>query len=483
MTAIKRISLLVGAATLTLTGGSFADTSADARNDELRARIAELEGRLANVEAQSSDNWLTEQRASEIRNLVEDVLADADTRSSMLSQGMTAGYDNGAVIASADGNWLLRTNLLLQTRFVFNRIEDSGSNLTPGTSLDSTRYGFEVSRARFMLSGNVVSPEWFYRVDIETSGNAMGAGTDTRLGILDAYSGYDFGNGWKVYGGQFKVPFLFEELVESQYQQAVDRSVVNYLYTGGYTQGIAVDYLGDQFHVVASWNNGFGGPVGVGLNSAALAADTEIAFSARGEWLAMGNWDQFKDITSPQGEEMGIRVGGAFHFQQSESGLPAYLDSDVFALTADVSVEFGGANVYAQINYIDIDFSGTTALAAGVADAQPWGFVIGGGYYLTEDWELFGRYEWSDQSTTTAPLASGARAENLSIFTIGVNKYFSGHNAKWTTDVGIGLQNVHAGNVLGPNSGTSIAPVTGFRNDIPDEDGQVVIRTQLQILF
>ena len=39
---------------------------------------------------------------------------------------------------------------------------------------------------------------------------------------------------------------LFEELVENQYQQAVERSVVNYLYTGGYTQGIAVDYLGDR---------------------------------------------------------------------------------------------------------------------------------------------------------------------------------------------------------------------------------------------
>ena len=482
MTAIKRISLLVGAATLTLTGGSFADTSADARNDELRARIAELEGRLANVEAQSSDNWLTEQRASEIRNLVEDVLADADTRSSMLSQGMTAGYDNGAVIASADGNWLLRTNLLLQTRFVFNRIEDSGSNLAPGTSLDSTRYGFEVSRARFMLSGNVVSPEWFYRVDIETSGNAMGAGTDTRLGILDAYSGYDFGNGWKVYGGQFKVPFLFEELVESQYQQAVDRSVVNYLYTGGYTQGLALDYLGDQFHLVVSVNNGFGGAVGVPVGQPALAPDTEIAFSGRFEWLAMGTWDQFKDITSPQGEEMGMRVGAAFHYEKSESdgAIPpmGLFNSEIFALTADVSVEFGGANVYAQINYVDVNFSGRPAPPP---DAQPWGIVVGGGYYLTEDWEVFGRYEWSDQSTTTLRLPTdGSRAENLNILTVGVNKYFSGHNAKWTTDVGFALENVHVG---GAAPGSSIAPATGFRNDIPDEDGQLVIRTQLQILF
>ena len=106
MTSIKRISLLAGAATLTLAGGSYADTTVEAQNEELRARIADLESRLGHVEAQSSDNWLTERRATEIRSLVEEVLADADTRSSMLAQGMTAGYDDGAVIASADGNWL-----------------------------------------------------------------------------------------------------------------------------------------------------------------------------------------------------------------------------------------------------------------------------------------------------------------------------------------------------------------------------------------
>ena len=109
------------------------------------------------------------------------------------------------------------------------------------------------------------------------------------------------------------------------------------------------------------------------------------------------------------------------------------------------------------------------------------GIVLGGGYYFTEDWEVFGRYEWSDQSNLTPALAGGARADNLSIFTVGVNKYFSGHNAKWTTDVGIGLQQV---NLFGAGTaGASMAPVTGFRSDIPDEDGQVVIRTQLQILF
>ena len=132
--------------------------------------------------------------------------SDADTRSSMLAQGMTAGYDDGAVIASADGNWLMRTNLLLQTRFVFGYQEDN-----PAGTSDSTRWGFEVTRAKFMISGNVVSPEWFYRVDIEASTNA-GAIGDARTGLAEAYAGYDFGNGWKLYGGQFKAPLLFEEL-------------------------------------------------------------------------------------------------------------------------------------------------------------------------------------------------------------------------------------------------------------------------------
>ena len=471
MTSIKRVSLLAGAATLTLTGGSFADTSVEAQNDELRSRIAQLEGRLANVEAQKNDNWLTQRRADEIRSVVEDVLADADTRSSMLAQGMTAGYDDGAVIASADGNWLLRTNLLLQTRFMFSNMESPA-----GSGIDSTRWGFEVTRARFMLSGNVVSPEWFYRIDIETSTNGGGAETDilapiivadARTGVLDAYSGYDFGNGWKLYGGQFKVPFLFEELVEAQYQQAVERSVVNYMYTGGYTQGIAVDYLGDQFHVVGSWNNGFGGAFGVSTGAGALSPDTEIAFTVRGEWLAMGTWDQFKDITSPQGEEMGVRVGGAFHFENSESGTAA-ISTEMWAFTGDVSVEFGGSNVYLQINYSDLNIGG------GLPNVKPWGIVIGGGWYWAEDWEVFGRYEWSDQSTLTAS------TDNFNVLTVGVNKYFSGHNAKWSTDVGIGLENV---NFAGGAPGTTVAPSTGYRNDALGEDGQIVLRTQLQILF
>ncbi len=480
--------LLAVAATLTFTGGSFADTLVEDQNEQLRTRIAELEDRLANVEAQGNDNWLTERRAQEIRSVVEDVLADADTRSSMLAQGMTAGYDDGAVIASADGNWLLRTNLLLQTRFMLRNQDSRGS-------FDGTVWGFEVTRARFSLTGNVVSPEWFYRVDIETSSLAdasVSTGTglvkpDSREGLLDAYVGYDFGNGWKLLGGNMRVPLLYEDLMEAQYQQAVERSVLTYQFTGGYSTGIAVDYSGDQFRVRAMWNNGVsdglyggavadvggGGPPGAGtINTGALTADTRFAITARGEWLAMGTWDQFMDYTSPQGEEMAVLVGTAIHWQSSEhpnsppggSSLP---DVDLFTLAIDASAEFGGANVYGAVIFNSVHGAGSTGSPFG---GNPWGFQLGGGWYFTEVWELFGRYEYTDYDELFP--------DDMSIITFGVNRYFAGHHAKWTTDFGFAT-----------DANSVSIPVTGWHDDFIStdpggkEDGQFVIRTQLQILF
>ena len=52
MIPMKRVGLLAGAATLTLAGGSFADTDLEAQNQELRSRIADLESRLGAIEAQ-----------------------------------------------------------------------------------------------------------------------------------------------------------------------------------------------------------------------------------------------------------------------------------------------------------------------------------------------------------------------------------------------------------------------------------------------
>mgnify|MGYP000896816663 FL=1 len=86
---------LLGVATLTLTSAGFAgsDTNAD-----LQARLEAAETRINELSVATNNNWLNDTRSDEIRSLVHDVLADADTRASLQGSGSTAGYNGGFTV-------------------------------------------------------------------------------------------------------------------------------------------------------------------------------------------------------------------------------------------------------------------------------------------------------------------------------------------------------------------------------------------------
>ena len=455
MSLTKQAGLLVGAVALTLTGGSYADTTSQATNDELKARVAELESRLSAVEAGKSNNWLTERRADEIRGLIGDVLADADTRASLLAQGMTAGYQDGALIQSSDGR-SLKMNVHMQQRLVYN----SQDPADPAT--DDDRTGFENTRTKFILSGNVVSPDWYYKFEVDFGSNGGTVnGDDDRTDTGDAYLGYDFGNGWTIRGGTYKAPFLREESVDSRYQLAVERSLVNYIFTAGRTDGISTRYSADNWRIAFGTNDGINNG-----QSAFGTPDVDFAISARGEWLVMGNWDQFMDFTSPSDSETGLLVGAAFHWETNEDdAAPGIFDADTVLFTVDGSYEAGGWNVYGAFMYKSVE----DPAGLGVEPDQT-GIMFQGGYYFTDEWEGFARYEWADLDTVGV--------DDVSILTFGVNRYFDGHNAKWTTDLGFALDGIDASAVS-----TSDGDITGFKADAPGDDGQFVLRSQVQIVF
>src|SRR5262249_33900762 len=161
--------------------------------------------------------------------LVQDVLADADTRSSLLESGMTAGWDNGFFIASTDGNWRLNIGGQLQVRYVYNNQNNSPT--------DDNRSGFEVRRSKLILAGNVVHPTWKFEVQLAAD-HATGA-----LSLEDAgWIMKDLGGGWKVWVGQMKAPFLREEIVYSRRMFSVERSLTNFQFTAGTAQGVMVGY-------------------------------------------------------------------------------------------------------------------------------------------------------------------------------------------------------------------------------------------------
>lgn len=412
----------------------------DANVAELRALVADLQEQVQMLKAQGSANWLTQQRAAEIRSLVQDVLADADTRANLLQGGMTAGYDRGFFLASADGNYRLNISGRLQFRYVYNNQDNSD---------DDNRWGFEMRRTRLQFAGHVINPNWTYQ--IQGDFNRDGGG----FTLLDGVIGHKFENGMTVRVGQFKAPFNREELVSSSRQLAVDRSLVNSRFNVGRAQGIELAaQLGENIRVAGMISDG-----ARSLNTPWQAYDTEFAITGRVDFLAAGNFQQFADFSSWDGEEFGLLIGAAAHYQKDEYGTVAGPEVEDFRWTIDGSAKFGNFSLFAAV--ISRHLSADNA-----ADADQYGIVVQGGLFIVpNEWEIFARYEWGDDDTSS---------EDLSVLTGGVTRYWAKHNLKWTTDVGYGLNQVSSG---------WASSSLGWRADPAGEDGQLVVRSQLQLAF
>jgi hypothetical protein len=466
MSLTNRVGLLAGLATLSLAGVGFAGSD-ESYNDALR-QIDQLRSELAELKAQQGDDWMTEQRASEIRSLVQDVLADADTRASLQSSGMTAGWDKGFFLASPDGNFKLKIMGQIQVRYMLN----GRDNPSYGTG---TTGGFDLPRVKLKFLGNIFDKSWTYKVQGNFSEQSFGSvegtaeyddgssvimipfsadvsGANGRFVLEDAYIQKDFDNGFYVRGGQFKVPYTREELVSSSKQLVIERSTVNKLYGSGRSQGIEGGWQGDWMRFMVTYNDGD--------NGANLPWDDDEAntvdwsFAGRAEFKLAGEWGQFDDFNSWNGDPFAVLLGVAGKGFRIDDG------TQIYGATADATVDFGGANIFGSFVWQREEPDG-----ADTSDA--YGFVVQGGIFVIPDQlEPYVRYEWAD---------SGVDGEDkLSNLFVGVNWFFNKNALKLSTDFGYAFNTITA---MWAN------PNAGWLMDGPDEDGQWVWRTQFQLLF
>lgn len=202
------------------------------------------------------------------------------------------------------------------------------------------------------------------------------------------------------------------------------------------------------------------------LNSPWNAEETEFAFTGRAVWLVTGDWTTLDDLTSFKSDEGTAAIGAAAHDQRDgfDTGDPAVPGSfnndevDFLGLAADAQVEFGGASHFGEVIYRNLDSD-----AGGSLDQ--FGAVVQGGVFLAEGWEGFARYEWGDLDREGM--------DDLSIITAGLNRCYVRHALKWTTDIGYSFIELAA---EWASSGV------GWRADAPGEDGQVLIRSQFQLM-
>ena len=432
------------------------------------------------IHAEATRYWLTEQRADQIKELVQDVLADADTRTNLMGSGLMAGWSDGFFLASADGRFRLNIGALVQTRLMVNILD---GNEGAALQQDSTRYGFENTTTRFNLGGYVFSDTDFF---IE-----MGFGRkDPYSYVADVQEfGTRLYEGWirqrltdniAVKAGIFKLPFTREFLVYEGLQLAVDRSLLDMRLGLGRSQGVELDMVFGPVRSQVAFTNG-SSAVFFFRNTdvlvppwAAYRADTEWSATGRLEWLLAGEWEQFRQFTSPTHEEFGMMFGIAGHGQQQERNqVSTSPKGELYGVTADLSMDFGGASAFASFIYehqVNPDASGD------VDSIDYWGVVVQGSMYIDPKWELYTRYQIGGpfNQELNDPEAAGFDTQGVSILTVGVNWYIDGQDVKWTTDFGVAFD---------PITGLMTVDQSGWRTDPDNHHAQFLIRSQLQLMF
>lgn len=505
MTLTKFVGIL--ASGLAFTG------AASAQGTDALSEIAQLKAEVAQLKSQNGDKWLTEERAAEIKSLVKDVLADSETRSSLQGTGATAGYNNGFFISSADGNYKLNVSVLAQARFTWNyqpgkNIPATGTLTTSGTGNAVSTWAFENRRTEFGFSGNVVDPSFTYALRLAYN-SAIDPYTPTANAMVlqEAWVNKDFGNGFGVKVGQFKSPFMAESLRADGAQLTAERSVVDYYFSGGFTQGIMASYSQDMFRAMGSYNNGPRSQNG----DWALNANNSISLAGRFEFKVMGSWSQFDTESSAKSDESGLVIGAAIQYYNNRGrsaginggGYRPSVTSPIYGAAAErltgivinsgalattgaidwtVDAAFKSGGLSANVAFVGANY-GTESNPVGNAFQGPvtkrnsYAMVVQGGYRFTDSLEAFGRWEWYNVALgANTPGAVPLTAKDVNnILTFGVNVY-AGSNIKWSTQYGISLSDVGSGL---PNLNGA-----GYKADANTQSAnQMNVITQLQIMF
>jgi len=375
-----------------------------------------------------AQNTLDQTRASSM-----DLLADAAGRTSALAQ------DARTFSVDVHG--------YTQFRYIYTHVEDSDSSSSED---DDAAVGFQTTRTRISVSGNIINEDWGYYVQFGFDRDGGSAE------LLDAYGTYKMENGWNVMFGQFKLPLLREELVSSKYQLAWDRSPLNETYNQGRSQGIQFGFESDATRFMAAFSDG----IATANTDYTSGAEADFALTGRFEYKWAGAWEQFRDFTSFPNSDFAGMFGVAGHYQTGGETIGT-ADVDAWLLTADVSIEGNGWNVFAAGLYANTE-------PEGGEDRTDWGILVQGGFFVAPQLEIFGRVDFISPE-------DDLDLDEFTTITAGINYYIvpESHVAKFTAGFIYFMDEAD-----GIVSDSTLIPIIAS-----DEDGQFSILGQFQLVF
>ncbi|MFW6336455.1 MAG: porin, partial [Phycisphaeraceae bacterium] len=398
------------------------------------------------------DTWLDERRADEVRQLVREVIADADQRASLHGGFMGISDDGTIRLLSSDGSYEMRIGGQLQFRGITSVFTDDDA------SGNRDEFGLQIRRAKLTFDGHVADPRLTYHLKLSAKKDS---GKQT---LEEVTLGYDLGGGFGVVVGRHKLPFLRSEMISFTKQLAVERDSVTEFFTLDRAEKVQLHYKGDWLRGAVALSDG-------GDTDASDFGDdpVEIALTGRADVKLAGSWSQAKDITAWTDDELGLFLGVAGHHERGDGNNDR--DYDYSAYTLDALFNYRGGSILAAFTHGFVDGDRND----GVANRQPHGILVEGGYRVNKKLEPFARWEYLD--------ADAAGSSPLQLVTAGANYYFRKHKVKFTADVVYLYEGSFdkSTDTIGPGN-QPFSSGLGLSEFATDED-MVVFRSQIQLLF
>jgi hypothetical protein len=376
---------------------------------DVAAELAAMRADLAAIRRAQEEAWIDGRRAAEVRALVADVLADSGARTAWSGAGsgpLVTGYDEarGFYVGLDDGAYSIRAFGFGQVRFTWN----NGFDAAARTPASDNAWGTEIRRVQLFLTGNLGGPDLTWLIGLLTGtyddpcdlqvvreDPTVLDATPPQISYLTVTK--QLGGGWYLQAGSIFTPFTYESHLFSTAQtQMGECSMIEWLFTASFTTGASVGCNGDAVR----WQVVLGDQVGGSPGQWDSPANQSVAVAGRLNWRLCGTWEQYALETSFPGQPFGAFVGVGGRFQNGRAQNPAAADGlNPRAVTADLALMFGGANLILQGICADqwIADGGTS-----------WGALAQGGVFVAPAVEAFASVGAADVGGTQSRINVGA---------------------------------------------------------------------------
>ncbi len=350
-------------------------------------------------------------------------------------------FGKGFNYMAADSSFTLKFHFRFQQLYI-TEFNDESEELSSN---------FLMRRSRLKFSGMAFSPKLKYKAELGLTNRDISPDASFGKGapkiILDAVLKYQFSEHWALWAGQTKLPGNRERVISSANLQFVDRSEVNGYYTLDRDMGFQLrgKYKFGEMVLVPSLaiSQGEGRDVTDGNQGG-------LSYTAHTDFLPFGAFTSKKgdyfgsDLDREETPKLSIgltynlndravRQGGQLKSYVYDS-LGAIAENTMHNFMADLIFKYQGWSVHSEYAYRTAEKE-MINLSNGYRTGS--GFNVQAGYLFPRNLELAGRF------TTIRKDVTVSGVKDLDEFTLGLSRYFSGHNLKIQSDLSM-IQEVGA---------------------------------------